>query len=48
MHEYLRSIGFKGILKKADLKELLYEVIEYPDEQKIVKNEIKKENIVEL
>lgn len=48
MHEYLRSIGFKGILKKADLKELLYEVIEYPDEQKIVKNEIKKENMVEL
>ena len=22
MHEYLRSIGFKGILKKADLRQL--------------------------
>lgn len=48
MHEYLRAIGFKSILKKSELKELLYEVIEYPDQQKVVKNEIKKENMAEI
>lgn len=48
MHGYLRSIGFKGIMDKAALRELLREVIECPDEQKFVSLGVENENIVEL
>ena len=36
MHAYLRAVGFKKIISKKMLKELLYEVIENPDEQKVI------------
>lgn len=48
MHGYLRSIGFKGIMNKRALRELLYDVIECPTEQKMVDLGMDSENIVEL
>lgn len=36
MHAYLRSIGFKGITNKKKLRELIKEVTENPDEQKLI------------
>jgi len=47
MHGYLRAIGFKSIMTKKALTELLYDVLESPDEQKQV-NFDNKENIVEI
>ncbi len=48
MHAYLRAVGFKQIISKKMLKELLYEVIENPDEQKLISLGNLEENVVEL
>lgn len=47
MHGYLRAIGFKNIVTKKALTELLYDVLETPTEQKQVNFE-NNENIVEI
>lgn len=48
MHAYLRAVGFKQIISKKLLKELLYEVIENPDTQKLVSLGTLGGNVVEL
>lgn len=48
MHGYLRAIGFKGITSKKALNELLYDVIECPDEQTLVSLGSAGENEAEL
>ncbi len=48
MHAYLRSIGLKEIINKKELKNLLLEVIENPDEQKIVSVDNAGGNVAEL
>lgn len=48
MHAYLRAVGFKKIISKRLLKELLYEVIENPDEQKLISLGSLGGNVVEL
>lgn len=48
MHAYLRSIGFKELISKKKLKELLYEVIENPDEQKLLSLGTLEGNVAEL
>lgn len=48
MHAYLRAVGFKQIISKKLLKELLYEVIEDPDEQKLISLGSLGGNVVEL
>lgn len=47
MHGYLRAIGFKNIMNKKSLTELLYDVLETPTEQKQVTFD-NNENIVEI
>ncbi len=47
MHGYLRAIGFKNIISKIALAELLSDVLETPTEQKQVNFE-NNENIVEI
>lgn len=47
MHTYLRAIGFKNIINKKALSELLSDVLETPTEQKQVNFE-NNENIVEI
>lgn len=39
MHNYLRSIGFKNIKKRQDIKSLINDVIENPDNKKITEDE---------
>lgn len=48
MHAYLRAVGFKEIINKKKLKELLNEVIENADEQKLVSLGSVGGNVVEL
>lgn len=48
MHAYLRAVGFKQIISKKLLKELLNEVIEDPDEQKLISLGSLGGNVVEL
>lgn len=48
MHAYLRAVGFKQIISKKRLKELLYEVIENPDDQKLISLGGLGGNVVEL
>lgn len=48
MHAYLRAVGFKGITDKKKLKELLYEVTENPDEQKLISLGKQGGNVAEL
>lgn len=48
MHAYLRAIGLGDIVNKRELKYLLLEVIENPDEQKIVSLDNMGGNVAEL
>lgn len=48
MHAYLRAVGFKKIINKKKLKELLKEVIENPDEQKLLSLGTLGGNVAEL
>lgn len=48
MHAYLRAVGFKQIITKKLLKELLNQVIENPDEQKLISLGSLGGNVVEL
>ena len=36
MHAYLRSVGFKEIISKKKLKELLSYIIKEPDEKRLI------------
>ena len=48
MHAYLRSIGFKEIISKKNLKELLSYVIHEPDEKRLITLETLEGNVAEL
>ncbi len=48
MHAYLRSIGFKEIISKKKLKELLSYVIQEPDERRLITLESLEGNVAEL
>ena len=48
MHAYLRAIGFKEIISKKKLRELLQMVIEEPDEQRLISLESLEGNVAEL
>ncbi len=48
MHAYLRAIGFKEIISKKKLKALLQQVIEDPDEQRLITLESLEGNVAEL
>lgn len=47
MHSYNRAVGFKSITKKKDFKKLLSNIIEYPDETRIISTD-EETNMVEL
>ena len=48
MHAYLRSVGFKEIISKKKLKELLSYIIKEPDEKRLITLESLEGNVAEL
>lgn len=48
MHAYLRSVGFKEIISKKKLKELLSYIIKEPDEKQLITLESLEGNVAEL